>query len=68
MLQSRLAWPLHKEMAPQVALVVKNPPAKAGDAGDSGWIPGLDSDYYFYSLFISLFNWLHQAASGILFP
>ena len=26
--------------APQFALVVKNPPAKAGDAGDSGEIPG----------------------------
>ena len=24
----------------QVALVVKNPPANAGDAGDSGSIPG----------------------------
>ena len=25
----------------QVALVVKNPPANAGDAGDTGLIPGL---------------------------
>ena len=27
--------------APQVALVVKNPPASAGDARDAGSIPGL---------------------------
>ena len=27
-------------MASQVALVVKNPPAKAEDNGDTGWIPG----------------------------
>ena len=27
--------------ASQVALVVKNPPANAGDTGDSGLIPGL---------------------------
>ena len=26
--------------APQVVLVVKNPPANAGDTGDSGSIPG----------------------------
>ena len=26
--------------ASQVALVVKNPPASAGDMRDSGWIPG----------------------------
>ena len=25
----------------QAALVVKNPPASAGDTGDVGWIPGL---------------------------
>ena len=25
----------------QVVLVVKNPPANAGDARDTGWIPGL---------------------------
>ena len=68
MLQRRLAWPLHKEMVSQVVLVVKNPPANEGDIRDLGWIPGLDSAFYFYSLSISLFNWLHQAASGILFP
>ena len=28
-------------MASQVALVVKNPPASAGDARDTGLIPGL---------------------------
>ena len=26
--------------ASQVALVVQNPPANAGDTGDPGWIPG----------------------------
>ena len=26
----------------QLALVVKNPPAKAGDVGDAGLIPGLE--------------------------
>ena len=30
-----------KHGASQVALVVKNPPANAGDTGDSGSIPGL---------------------------
>ena len=68
MLQRRLAGPLHKETASHVALVVKNPPANAGDMRDLGWTPGLDSAFYFYSLSISLFNWPHQAASGILFP
>ena len=27
-------------MEPQVAQWVKNPPANAGDTGDSGWFPG----------------------------
>ena len=27
--------------ASQMALVVKNPPANAGDVRDAGWIPGL---------------------------
>ena len=30
-----------KSWASQVALAVKNLPAKAGDIRDSGWIPGL---------------------------
>ena len=29
-------------MASQVVLVVENPPANAGDARGSGWIPGLE--------------------------
>jgi len=29
-----------QEWAPQVALVIKNPPANAGDAKDSGSVPG----------------------------
>ena len=32
---------MHEEGAPQMALVVKNPPANAGDTGDVGLIPGL---------------------------
>ena len=31
----------HLAIASQVALVVKNPLANAGDAGDLDWIPGL---------------------------
>ena len=31
-----------QDWASQVALVVKNPPAKAGDIRDAGLIPGLD--------------------------
>ena len=33
--------PLRRERASQVALVVKNLPASAGDAGDTGSVPGL---------------------------
>ena len=29
-------------LVPQVALEVKNPPANAGDVGDTGSIPGLE--------------------------
>ena len=32
---------MHEEGASQMALVVKNPPANAGDTGDVGLIPGL---------------------------
>ena len=32
---------LKQKYASQVALVVKNPPANAGDTGDTGLIPGL---------------------------
>ena len=39
--ESILLDELCDEGASQVALVVKNPPAKAGDARDSGSIPGL---------------------------
>ena len=31
-----------RHRASQVALAVKNPPANAGDAGDTGLIPGLE--------------------------
>ena len=31
---------MHEEGASQMALVVKNPPANAGDTGDVGLIPG----------------------------
>ena len=37
MLWETLPYPMG---ASQVAIVVKNPPANAGDAGDSGSIPG----------------------------
>ena len=38
----RFGFPLDKtHWASQVAIVVKNPPANAGDARDSGLIPGL---------------------------
>ena len=30
----------HESRSSQVALVVKNPPANAGDIRDTGWIPG----------------------------
>ena len=33
-------WVPEKDWASQVALVVKNPPANAGDIRDSGSIPG----------------------------
>ena len=33
--------PSHRNQASQVALVVKNPPANAGDIRDMGSIPGL---------------------------
>ena len=36
-----LATELQHIRAPQVALVVKNPPANAGDVGHVGTIPGL---------------------------
>ena len=36
-----LATELQQIRAPQVALVVKNPPANAGDVRDKGPIPGL---------------------------
>ena len=36
-----LATELQHIRAPQVALVVKNPPANAGDVRDKGSIPGL---------------------------
>ena len=32
---------MFSHLASQVALVVKNPPAKVGDVGDMGLIPGL---------------------------
>ena len=38
MLWETLPYPMG---ASQVAIVVRNPPANAGDAGDSGSIPGL---------------------------
>ena len=41
--ESILLDELCDEGASQVALVVKNPPAKAGDARDSGSIPGSGS-------------------------
>ena len=34
-------WLLANMRAPQVAPVVKNPPANAGDVRDSGSVPGL---------------------------
>ena len=37
----RMAWRCISHWAFQLALVVKNPPANAGDARDMGWIPGL---------------------------
>ena len=33
--------PCQSKWASQMVLVVKNPPANAGDAGDTGLIPGL---------------------------
>ena len=36
-----LIMSVYKIVTLQVALVVKNPSANAGDAKDGGWIPGL---------------------------
>ena len=36
-----LSYLIYLNWASQVALVVKNLPANAGDIRDSGWIPGL---------------------------
>ena len=58
-------------MASQVVLVVENPPANAGDARGSGWIPGLEkssglgncnpyqySFFFFFSCFLFFLNFI----------
>ena len=40
-LSKLIQYPLtHRYWASQVALVVNNPPANAGDIKDTGWVPG----------------------------
>ena len=43
--------------APQVALVVKNPPANAGDVRDSGSIPGWENLEKEMTTHFSIFAW-----------